>query len=755
SALETFRGGGLTSALEGSDEAQISRALSERQSAAERLIALQEKLGITQVGNNEIALSQQRDAENAANRIAAIRTNAIIKERQDLDKQIKARIEAAAEEQTIRAKSIGEEIEKLAQLRTALGTQVQLAGFAQSNITGGTDTTALTEALGRRSVSSVDALSNALQPTVVKINQLIGILQRDPSRVTPEQRSESNTLRAEILADIASIRGRDVTRESLETRLQGRLGTPEGGIAPLIGAPDRVSQEEIDKDIKAVLAVFDALEEGAKRLTAGTDTLLDSRLELQQAQEQAVSDAKAVTQAEKDRLNALEIGTDGQKENVKAQESLTDLLARRNALDTQTIDATVAAPQLANSYKSAVQAAAPDVKKSQIEAVIAAERERQRINAQATAGPDAAEKAAEATTQSAFLSRKIAAEERRDQRAAAIQNARDIQTARIEAAKKADEEERKEAVDPTLREQALGQEDIGQAAAALEVFERGGEAAAKAALKVAEQADVERRFGPTDAQIPSPLAVAPGRRGEVFEGGLGFGEDRPLGPQPLIKGTRELSDHFDTANSRLDLFNEQLQATVDILLGNRASDAVAKKERDFIPEVPVQDRQLGGTGSAIQSFTFDEDGSRAARLETLTREQDKAAQSLANLSIVIDNLLRRPSFFPNSIDEFVPNTGLMGFADGGQVPGIGNSDSVPAMLTPGEYVVDKETTRRFLPDLIRMRNMRPRRYQNGGSVSNVNFGGFNVTESNSPQTTALEIQRIINRGVRQGIIKIK
>lgn len=38
---------------------------------------------------------------------------------------------------------------------------------------------------------------------------------------------------------------------------------------------------------------------------------------------------------------------------------------------------------------------------------------------------------------------------------------------------------------------------------------------------------------------------------------------------------------------------------------------------------------------------------------------------------------------------------LRGFAAGGYVPGAGNSDSVPALLTPGEYVLNKQQVQRF------------------------------------------------------------
>ena len=42
---------------------------------------------------------------------------------------------------------------------------------------------------------------------------------------------------------------------------------------------------------------------------------------------------------------------------------------------------------------------------------------------------------------------------------------------------------------------------------------------------------------------------------------------------------------------------------------------------------------------------------------------------------------------------------MVGFATGGQVPGIGNTDIVPAMLTPGEVVINKNRSALFMPFL--------------------------------------------------------
>lgn len=57
--------------------------------------------------------------------------------------------------------------------------------------------------------------------------------------------------------------------------------------------------------------------------------------------------------------------------------------------------------------------------------------------------------------------------------------------------------------------------------------------------------------------------------------------------------------------------------------------------------------------------------------------------------------------------------GGLGFAEGGTVPGIGNSDSQPAMLMPGEFVVRKEMATRFAPIL---KQMNENKYAMGGFV---------------------------------------
>jgi len=51
---------------------------------------------------------------------------------------------------------------------------------------------------------------------------------------------------------------------------------------------------------------------------------------------------------------------------------------------------------------------------------------------------------------------------------------------------------------------------------------------------------------------------------------------------------------------------------------------------------------------------------------------------------------------------------------GGGVPGVGNTDTVPAMLTPGEFVVNKDATRKNLPLLKAINDGKSQGLNNGG-----------------------------------------
>lgn len=66
-------------------------------------------------------------------------------------------------------------------------------------------------------------------------------------------------------------------------------------------------------------------------------------------------------------------------------------------------------------------------------------------------------------------------------------------------------------------------------------------------------------------------------------------------------------------------------------------------------------------------------------------------------------------------------TGFFGFNKGGGVPGIGNGDTVPAFLTPGEFVVNKKSAQAYGYDNLKKIN----KYAKGGTVGGANDEFYN------------------------------
>lgn len=69
-----------------------------------------------------------------------------------------------------------------------------------------------------------------------------------------------------------------------------------------------------------------------------------------------------------------------------------------------------------------------------------------------------------------------------------------------------------------------------------------------------------------------------------------------------------------------------------------------------------------------------------------------------------------------------------GFADGGYVPGQGNTDSVPAMLMPGEFVMTKNAVKSIGVDKLAKANQRGgKKFANGGLVESNNGGTLGIS----------------------------
>lgn len=88
------------------------------------------------------------------------------------------------------------------------------------------------------------------------------------------------------------------------------------------------------------------------------------------------------------------------------------------------------------------------------------------------------------------------------------------------------------------------------------------------------------------------------------------------------------------------------------------------------------------------------------------------------------------------------------FANGSLARG---TDTVPAMLTPGEFVMNAKSTRRFYSQLVAMNSGRQPAYrESGGPVTNVTVGDVNVSGGKDAAQTGRQIVGAIQREMRRG-----
>jgi hypothetical protein len=85
------------------------------------------------------------------------------------------------------------------------------------------------------------------------------------------------------------------------------------------------------------------------------------------------------------------------------------------------------------------------------------------------------------------------------------------------------------------------------------------------------------------------------------------------------------------------------------------------------------------------------------------------------------------------------------------------TDTIPAMLSPGEFVVNAGSTRKFFSQLMAINSGRSPLYRaNGGPVNTTNVGDIkiNISEAQSAKVTARETITAIRRELRRGSSKI-
>lgn len=145
----------------------------------------------------------------------------------------------------------------------------------------------------------------------------------------------------------------------------------------------------------------------------------------------------------------------------------------------------------------------------------------------------------------------------------------------------------------------------------------------------------------------------------------------------------------------------------------------------------------------------------AAQLDNMTTSVVNTRDQVAQLQTDLNNL-QAPDVQP----ALAAKGGLMSrFAKGGLVKYLDRggflprgTDTIPAMLSPGEFVINARSARRFYSELQAINaGVRPVYRQDGGPVSNTQIGDINVSvpQGRNSEATGREIGRSIRRELRR------
>ena len=132
--------------------------------------------------------------------------------------------------------------------------------------------------------------------------------------------------------------------------------------------------------------------------------------------------------------------------------------------------------------------------------------------------------------------------------------------------------------------------------------------------------------------------------------------------------------------------------------------------------------------------------------------------AIKNLTILLDTPRNKEILKAAAEEEEARRTqnrfrgGFIRRQQGGFVPK--GTDTVPAMLTPGEFVMNATASRKFAAQLVSMNsNIQPQRFQQGGPVNNNNKVTVNLRmdgATESPDQMAVKVAQAINRQQRRG-----
>jgi len=246
-------------------------------------------------------------------------------------------------------------------------------------------------------------------------------------------------------------------------------------------------------------------------------------------------------------------------------------------------------------------------------------------------------------------------------------------------------------------------------------------------------------------------------------------KDLTLSFLELIKAGKELPKidvskfeglGFAIKKGELDTALAFLKRTVD--LSQQQQERL--KQTGTVSENTARLEELRNTRSAEQIgileqglIVLEKQKETEKALNTAAQDVNKTLTETISPAQNIRNLAKETATFYSDAEQSAgrigngstPNGVVQGFASGGFVSR--GTDTIPAMLSKGEFVVNARSTRKFFSEIQSLNaGVRPSFRQNGGPVStSITIGDIIVSGADSPRATGREVLRELKRESRK------
>lgn len=245
-----------------------------------------------------------------------------------------------------------------------------------------------------------------------------------------------------------------------------------------------------------------------------------------------------------------------------------------------------------------------------------------------------------------------------------------------------------------------------------------------------------------------------------------------LAPVSLI--SREKAPIFDSLAGNLtalksDNIKSRMSALQTVLPLLDAGSKIFEKMGEALPKTKYTEIGLLSTQAGIEARqalgqyeTMKANEKELEALKTVHAQtysdmtntvQSNNATQIKLTEQMVDRMIQEHQRYRDAVNNMgmTPPTAPEGYAFGGFARGL---DTIPAMLSPGEFVVNAGATRRFYSQLVAMNNGGARHMASGGYVSNHTFGDINVSVEGGKNATvtARDIGLALRRELRRGTL---